>query len=439
MRIVMISTCVFVLLATSRHARGQLSVSVSDFRYPKTRSLDWKAGLQGSFSSGRSETTSGVRSRVEGRASVVSNTVFFHTHERHDHTVSLSGYGTFDRRSEDAGADMTITNWNSSVSGSWSYLHAFNDADAFNFVGDGSGVFQFSSRSERELSAKRSESILDIRGTIGLGYGRMRDGTFVVRVLRIIERLQEVGVIIGEPTRDQLLPVVDRVAHTREYVTNFERYEKFLVADVVAQLVKERIVADSLLTPFSILKVAEAFRENIEPRLFGWRVAYSVGGWFAERRASETSTASYSTPYVDKMLIQRVSFDAGYPLSLWTHVKATGRLDLPVKETGTRYSLNLAVSVIHQLAERVALTGEYQFVRGKSSSIYDPMSATWRSTMHRAQLQFRFFVEDQIVITLSSVYTHDRNDYVGRLASVGPRTSSYRALDAWVGLTYDLF
>jgi hypothetical protein len=209
-------TALLLSLVCSGVSFSQEEVSVSDFRYPETRALDWKGGLFGNlgsneyaFSSPLKESSSNSR---RGDFSLNTSVLYFHSTENHDNLMRLNAslsYQQSTSKSDLQNVDGILENKGNEkrgfVTGSWEYKHyPFSDEDA-HFIGSAnltySGFMVKQNSLERfhgDLNSREFvQKSFDLLGTgfVGIGYGRMRDGTFVIRALRILERLQEDGVV----------------------------------------------------------------------------------------------------------------------------------------------------------------------------------------------------------------------------------------------------
>jgi hypothetical protein len=409
---------------------SQEEVSVSDFRYPETRALDWKGGLFGNlgsneyaFSDPLKESSSNLR-----RGDFFLNTavLYFHSTENHDNLMRLNAslsYQQSTSKSDLHNLDGMLENKSNEkrgfVTGSWEYRHyPFRDEDV-HFIG--SANLTYNGYRIKENTLRRSlgdlysleivQKSFGLLGTgfVGIGYGRMRDGTFVIRALRILERLQEDGVVTESLSRDQILKIVDRVAHTREYTTNFERYEKYLVLDIVNELAAEGVALPQAVAPFSILKITEALREQIEPRFFGWRVYYAFGGREQQNYFVRTWSSSYLSQWSegdgftrDRVFIHRFAAEYGHAVSQWTHLNADATLDVPTRVSSKFFTIRGAASAIHQIGERIDVVGSYEFQRSAGNDRNSANDRYYtRRILHRLNATFRLFLEDRVSFTTS--------------------------------------
>ncbi len=440
---------------------SQEEVSVSDFRYPETRALDWKGGLNGSLSSSKYSSVYPDRmSDSRGRNndfSIYTSVLFFHSKENHDNLITFNGRLGYSSSKTESDRSPVYDSYEDHSSGksaslwaTWTYAHYFSDADKFHFVGTTNASYSGSIREDSHVS--KSSPPYSREGTTksydftasgfaGIGYGRMRDGTFVIRAMRILERLQE-DEVIPHLSREQMLMLIDKVAHTREYVTNHERYEKFLVQDIIKELASGGIIPQEAITPFSVLKIAEAMREQIEPRFFGWRTYYAIGGNARHHLYDYVSGSTTDhTFYRDGMIRHRVAAEFGHPFSAWTHVNAQASVEIPQKIASKFYAFDFEARAIHQLGEKIDLVCGYRFHRwaGNDENWADD-TYYQRSIRHSADATFRFFLEDRVSFNCSIYYNSDSyNAYDSHRIPVDDNASSTSSgFGVYFGINYNI-
>lgn len=274
----------------------------------------------------------------------------------------------------------------------------------------------------------------------------MRDGTFVIRALRIVERLGEDGALSHSLTRSQMLAVIDRLAHRREYVTNFERHEKYFVADIVAELVAEGVIDQEAITPFAAVKMTEVLKEEIEPRFFGWKVSYVVGGM--HHQEYDDSRREHSDGYVvtshsfqrDFVLRHRVAGEFGHAVSLWTHIDGKASFEIPQRSGSKFFSIDAQVNASHQVGERIDLVGTYRFSRFAGSGVFFPPESNytdtyyWRAISHELRATLRFFLEDRVSFYSNAYYQHALYDFYD--ATPLPSNDNSRRRQSGVGVAF---
>jgi hypothetical protein len=454
---------------------GQDSVSISDFRYPETKAIDLKGGLSGYFSSDQYDEsyplvplilTTAKGNSGDGNLNASANFLFFHTKDNHDQsfTVSAQGSNSFSNN-EDTRVD-TVTrrressrvDWGGSVSADWSYLHYITE-DGIHLIG-GSTVDYYTTHSRRNsltdgpVVVSSSEQVsgsysVRFHGSLGLGFGRLRDGSFVFRALRVVERLREDGVITRSLSRSEMLDLAARIATRREYTTNFERSDKYFVKDIVDDLTSLGVIAPGVaVTSYSAMRILESFTENIQSRFFGWRVFYMINDAHDQYGSHSSMTLSDGTLSAEQRIdnswlyVSRFGFQYGRPLSLLTHLYAEATLDLPNHDAAARYALRVIGTVSHQAGERLLLVGSYQYSGGSSDALLSLFSldsdAYTRSFNHTFQGNFVYFLEDQLHFRTTLVYSvHHRSSY-GFSIPYYPSSSTTSGFSLSFSLVYNL-
>lgn len=453
-----------LLFASSVHVFAQDSISISDFRYPETKAIDLKGGFYGDLNSDNHESDSYSNNPVyaddnslSGGVSLNGRFLFFHSKENHDQTIQLQAYATYSGNHNEGNSNSSGTfiqhqeqrrvQKGASMNGSWEYQHYLQE-DGLHILGKAFGTYHGDYTKENYLAkdtvlSSSSESVYwsnDLAGEafLGFGYGRMRDGTFVFRAFRIIERLREDGLTVRELTSEEMKGLVDRVATIREYTTNFERYEKYLVKDIVEELQKLGVIS---ISPYSSARILEAFREGIEPRVFGMRFFYLFGERQWQRRyAREVSLSqSYNTYEADHVFLHRIGFEWGHSISLSTHVRASASADFPAKRARTHFGIASSIYLTYEVGERVRLIGSYSFARRVTNDFYSTGESYYNVDFeHVLQASFDFFVEDNV--SLSSTMSYENRSYSSypQVLSRYYDSNSHAGFRFSVGINYNI-
>jgi hypothetical protein len=240
----------------------------------------------------------------------------------------------------------------------------------------------------------------------------LRDGTFVFRALRIIERLREDGLITRELSRREMLGLVDRVARRREYTTNFERPDKYFVRDIVDELTETGVIAPGAVTPYSTLRIVEGLQENLALRMFGWRVYYAFDDVHNQHKSeayyNTVSFESYSDGWAH---IHEFGFEFGHPLSLFTHLSGRCVLDVPVHQHQTQSTISTSATIVHQVGERLEIDGTYEFLWGLKYIPSAWVTSYTRSTVHTVRGNFVYFLEDRLRFVTALTYNNSHDNF----------------------------
>jgi len=100
------------------------------------------------------------------------------------------------------------------------------------------------------------------RLTSGIGYGKLRDGSAVFAVLRILDKLTEDSVLIRPLTKEEVLQIVDIFARKVEYSYTQDRFVKYFMEDIFGQLHKMGVLKEIRLRHIQYLGSRSPLRAN---------------------------------------------------------------------------------------------------------------------------------------------------------------------------------
>jgi hypothetical protein len=440
--------CVGIILIVFVQAQAQDSVSISDFRYSETTAKDWKAGFFGIFNSGgrdyeslyNSKLTNGTDHSTDFQVDAHTSFLLFHVNDIHTFELTTSGFLKYSKNTMNrvASSGNSVNEYesgsemkNGEITLNTEYLRYLTE-EGFHLFGFYGLDYGFTHNKDNYESREDVISLFrfDDEGVIGVGHGRIRDGTFVIQALRIIERLREDGVIKTTMTHEQTLSLVDRVALQREYTTNYERHEKYLVQDIVEELQDKGVIDSQDITAYSSLRIAEGLRERIESRFFGWRVTYGFGanGYI---RKTYGKTSGYIDPHNGDSFFHRMSIEFGHPLTLYTHLHNKLTIEVPRFRADLFTKINLRGILTHQVGERFDVQVQYQFRKGTSD---------WNERMfwHSISSSFIYFLEDQLRFTTSVEYNDYQYDYINDSPTNYYKTKRTAGFSLSFGLAYNI-
>ncbi|MBI1807461.1 MAG: hypothetical protein HYR76_10475 [Ignavibacteria bacterium] len=343
--------------------------------------------------------------------------------------------------------------WSGALGASWSVLHYLSD-DGFHLMtrlssgvsGSYSKLNLVTNRSQAQTSEEeiRKSYSLHFQGSLAIGYGRIRDGSFIYRALRVVERLREDGVVNRQLSRSEMLDLADRLARRRDYTTNFERYEKYFVQDIIAELAERGALGSQQLTGLSTLKIVEALRQDIQSRLFGWRVYYAFNDTHDQSRSdgqtivAGSSAVGYDQFNNDWIYVHEVGAEFGYPFSLFTHLYSKFKVELPNHHYDTRFFMRLTTTLTHEIGERVELGGSVDFTNGSGSVYSYDVDQYTRATSYTISGNFVYFLEDQLRFITSMSYGNYRSDGYGVKPPYFPASYTSSGFSFSFGLTYNI-
>ncbi len=451
----------YLVLCVCSFTFAQDSVSISDFRYPETRAIDWKGGINGNFGNQQyyyspfnqlSPLSYRKDKNVSGTIYLNSTFALFHTKDYHDHSLTTNFSISYNQAESDIERNDTGVVWKQTNDGKriddrfefqWTYNHYF-DEEGFHLIGSTDFRYNGTYIENRNTYSLNSEQHnigkwynLKFDGEIGLGYGRMRDGTIVFQAIRIIERLREDGIITKYLTREQMLLLVDRIAHRREYLTNYERYEKYFVRDIVEELSMLGLISENEVNSFSTLRILETFGETIRPRFFGWRIYYTFGGRHTQYSNESSSGTDFSNDWVD---LYTIGGDIGYPLSLRTHASINVNVELPNQDYSRKLDIEMTATITHEVTERIDVVGMYSFERQASNITRLSYSDNWTRDIEQSiSGNFIYYLEDNFRFSTSLYYfQYISTDYNDKALLI-PQTRKSSSLSFSFGLNYNIF
>ena len=102
---------------------------------------------------------------------------------------------------------------------------------------------------------------------IGIGYGRVRNVTPLIRALRLQERYATIK-DNATFTDNEIQLVAQEIAKKSGYALVYDRYDKYFWNNIL-----DKVEAISELAPFEVFYLADVLRENMGARFEGWDVS----------------------------------------------------------------------------------------------------------------------------------------------------------------------
>lgn len=441
------------------------SVSISDFRYPETRAQDLK--ISGSM---RSDLYNSVykglnifrlKSTVNAHniyGNIENKYFLFNTSEVLDYELSLIGslWGRYDQRKSER-EDTVRKTYYSSYEREFApniYItpkalyYVLPEKLHFQLSGMMYGAYltrSKSSSSNEYLSYHANERIkswgLGSEIQLGLGWGKMRNGVFVFKALRIIQKIQDDDVLIRPLTRKEIFSIVNLLAKEREYNTNFERYRKYLYSDLINKLQSMNLFKEGLLPAYSILKVEEVDSENLYPRLFGYRFYFGILNKYSRSKQYEKNERFYTD---EKMYESKnenyydvFGFEFGKDFGLAAHFYSNIELRLPINSLQNLFELYASPKFYFELGEKYKIDLTYEFSRRPDYFFWNDNISYLIMYSHQSLLVFRYFIEDQISLSTSTGVKNTIYKYYFNNTSEKTKTSEFSQFFE-IRITYDI-
>jgi hypothetical protein len=450
-------TCVLILLVCAgTHRSFAQDISIGDFRIPETRYQRLLGSLSGGWSNNDYNNSSGSLGSVSSQSnpSKLSNlqTSLNYVFAKYSEDNSFAFSSNLDcyanHNSSTNNTDQTDY-YNHEANSQTAYQVSFTPNILYsNYIvpdqwhwyvgGNGRYVFQQNKYDDNNTSSygtyndssydKTNNWYAGIGG--GIGYGKLRDGSAIFAVLRILDKLAEDSVLTRALTRDEILQLVDLYARQVEYSYSQDRYVKYFMKDVFTELQKMGVLKDNVATAYSVLRAVEVLSEQIEPRVFGWRTQIGVHRTFSEQCSASSSTGSqYTAPYNwSARDFLQLTADYGYPISLNAHVNSSVSFNVPFIDAQRKTDVDLSVKGIYQLGERIDATLSYTFNHFQALDNNVDQDFFTRIIQHNAALTFRFFIENNVSFNITGSYNHWQQDeyepaYTNSTIQKGPQIS----------------
>ena len=120
----------------------------------------------------------------------------------------------------------------------------------------------------------------DISATVGIGYGRVYNATPLAKVIRIVEELNEEGLLTGPIPDSVALEAAEIIDREAEFISKFgqDEYRRDYYAAIEAALARSGAVRDGKLGALGALTMDEILEDDpISVRKHGWTVRLGAG------------------------------------------------------------------------------------------------------------------------------------------------------------------
>jgi hypothetical protein len=270
----------------------------------------------------------------------------------------------------------------------------------------------------------------------GIGYGKLRDGSAVFAVLRILDKLAEDSMLLRPLTKDEVLRIVDVFTRRIEYAYTQDKYVKYFMEDIFGQLQNMGVFKENAITAYSVLRTVEVLSERIEPRLFGWRAKIGVQRRYTEEinATDQSSTIGYSSNYFWNFHdFISLSLDYGYPITLNLQVNSNFSLVIPCIDYQRKIGYTYQLKGIYQIGERIDATISGSVSRYISFVQSADENEFWRTIQYGAGISFRFFIENNVTFDASYSYSEQNQD---RFSLTNTGRITYQFPEIKFGISY---
>jgi hypothetical protein len=440
-------------------------ISIWDFRIPETKYQRLTGSLSGGWNKTDNNSTyynfgtlqdhSSNSSKSSSAQSALSYN-FANYNENNSLEIAANVTGQANHNSND-GNYLDVTSYYQSSSQLNSNYNVFISPDirysnyivpdTWHWFAEGSGYYSFNqytnhsntiysdgSHSYDSSFSKNNFWYASVGG--GIGYGKLRDGSAVFAVLRILDKLTEDSALVRPLTKDEVLQIVNIYAIKVEYSYTQDRYVKYFMEDIFSQLQKMGVLKENAATAYSVLRAVEVLSEQIEPRLFGWRARIGVQRTYTEEvsAASEMYPQNYTSNYLwyfhDYVTL---ALDYGYPLTLNFQVNSNLFVEIPSIDYQRKIGYTFQLAGIYQVGERIDATISGSVSRNTTLYQSADENEFLRNVQYNAGVSFRFFIENNVNFNVSCGYSEWHQDYFS-LSTSG--NNVYKSPAVSFGVTY---
>jgi hypothetical protein len=244
----------------------------------------------------------------------------------------------------------------------------------------------------------------------GIGWGRVRDVTPLIRAQRLSERLTA----LGRPrlTMAQIQEVARVLAREQGYRTVLDRPERSFWSDVLAPMLDP----EQPLSPYEVFYLRDVLSENIGPR----REGYSVTAAFGYGHRRENREVDYVTndrgPVLGLTWVRNPSLNHQLALGVAGSYRTVNyTVDYPaIADNSLREDLlrgELGIEHLWTLADRYRLDTSLGFTGRYIEMEQDDQRSIRRTLDTRLGSTFRMFVEDNLSVVASIRGTNSQDYY----------------------------
>jgi hypothetical protein len=468
----------FLILVITPAALFAQDVSILDFRIPETNYQRLTGSLLGGLNKADGSSTynftgslipdhsSSSSKSSNFQSALAYNYANYNENNSIEITATLTGQANYNKGDGNdwswSGHQMVSqlqTNYNLNISPDILYSN-YIVPDTWHWFVEGSGYYSFNqylnnnsysgdSYSYDSTFSKNNSWNASVGG--GFGYGKLRDGSSVFAVLRILDKLTEDSVFIRPLTKDEVLQIVDVFARKSEYSFSQDRYVKYFMEEIFGQLQKMGVLKENAATAYSVLRAVEVLSEQIEPRLFGWRARLGVQRRYMEevnagdqsgyQYVSSDNNPNYKSSYSRYLWYFHdyvsLALEYGYPLTLNLQLNSSLSIEIPFIDYQRKIGYTYQLTGIYQIGERIDAT-----ISGSVSRNTDLLfqstgeNVFLRNVQYTAGVSFRFFIENNVNFNVICRYSEWHQEQFSLYTS-GSNVNKYPTIS--FGVNYRFF
>ncbi|KJG06580.1 hypothetical protein UB33_08420 [Photobacterium angustum] len=250
--------------------------------------------------------------------------------------------------------------------------------------------------------------------TAGLGYGRVINATPMAKAIRVIQSLQEHGLLGGNVSRETYQNVAQVISREAAYRSRYGSadYAEYWVEDI-GRALDNQLSARGAVSSYDVL-----INERISTRKYGWLVRAGGGAVITNYDGSETKPAL------------EVGAEYHYPINNQTQFSNEAILTAILDDGNNGFNATNTMSLTYELRDNIDWENAWLLTYAASDKTEDLMTNSLRST-------FRYYVSNSISVSVTGGLskTEDNIDYDGTT-----NTNRNDDIDTTfhVGLTYRL-
>lgn len=240
--------------------------------------------------------------------------------------------------------------------------------------------------------------------TGSIGYGKIRDGSVVFTITRVLNKLEEDGILTRCLTKEEMLTLIEITAKRIEYMVSYDRYMKYFLEDFFKELHKMGVLKNDIPTAYSIMRTVEALMETVEPRKFGWQIKIGIQRSISEEISQQTfNPYNKYNWYVQDYL--KIVCEYAFPISLNLQFHTSLIANIPKNDFKRKINFNGFSAFTYQLGERIRTGIIYSAYRSHNlTSNLVSEDKFQRNIEQRLGLVFDFYIENQITFNITGSY-----------------------------------
>ncbi|EAR54207.1 hypothetical protein SKA34_03820 [Photobacterium sp. SKA34] len=228
--------------------------------------------------------------------------------------------------------------------------------------------------------------------TVGLGYGRVVNATPMAKAIRMVQSLQERGLLRGNVSRETYQNVAQVIAKEPVYRSRFGSadYAEYWVEDI-GKALGDQLSARGAIKSYDVL-----INERISTRKYGWLVRAGVGAVLTNYDGSDSKPAL------------EVGAEYHYPINNQTQFSNEAILTAVLDDGDNGFNATNSMSLTYELRDNIDWENAWLLTYAASVKSEDLMTNSLRST-------FRYYVSNSISLSVTGGLskTEDNIDYDG--------------------------